>query len=67
MKVVYLLSALLLLSHAKGLFLVDGSESEHYDKQFHSPGVAIVGAGIGGAFTAYNLRDLLNQSVDLHV
>ncbi|KAL0040815.1 hypothetical protein WJX79_006365 [Trebouxia sp. C0005] len=31
------------------------------------PKVAIVGAGIGGAFTAYNLRQLLNSTVELHV
>lgn len=29
--------------------------------------VAIIGAGIGGAFTAYNLRQLLNDSVNVHV
>ncbi|DBB04108.1 hypothetical protein WJX77_009419 [Trebouxia sp. C0004] len=31
------------------------------------PKVAIIGAGIGGAFTAYNLRQLLNSTVELHV
>ncbi len=39
-------------------------------KRQHSevhPKVAIIGAGIGGAFTAYNLRQLLNSTVELHV
>lgn len=31
------------------------------------PKVAIIGAGIGGAFTAHNLRQLLNSTVDLHM
>ncbi|KAL3154565.1 hypothetical protein ABBQ32_014022 [Trebouxia sp. C0010 RCD-2024] len=31
------------------------------------PKVAIIGGGIGGSFTAYNLRRLLNESIELHV
>lgn len=38
----------------------------HTEKQNHCK-VAIIGAGIGGAFTAHNLRQLLNDSVDIHV
>ena len=31
------------------------------------PSIAIIGAGIGGTFTAYNLRQLLNNSAELHM
>lgn len=67
MKLVCLVSAFLLLWQAKGLTSDVGRLSGQYDKQHRSPGVAIVGAGIGGTFIAHHLRGLLNQSVDLHV
>lgn len=35
--------------------------------QADQPSIAIVGAGIGGSFTAYNLRQLLNESAELHM
>lgn len=41
-------------------------QSPHGRKEEHS-NVAIVGAGIGGAFTAFNLRQLLNDTVNIHV
>lgn len=40
------------------------AERQHVEAQ---PKVAIIGAGIGGAFTAYNLRQLLNSTAELHV
>lgn len=45
------------------------TQREHgQTQQSHSqPKIAIVGAGIGGAFTAYNLRQLFNDSVELHM
>lgn len=36
-------------------------------EQAEQPRIAIIGAGIGGSFTAYNLRQLLNDSIELHV
>ena len=42
-------------------------EGSHIQTQNNIPKVAIVGAGIGGSFTAYNLRQLLNESAELHV
>ena len=38
------------------------SEQRHVQSK-----IAIVGAGFGGAFTAYNLRKLLNDTAELHV
>lgn len=35
--------------------------------QKQNANVAIVGAGVGGAFTAFNLRQLLNDTVNIHV
>ena len=44
------------------------SQREHGQTQQSQsyPKVAIVGAGVGGAFTAFNLRQLFNDSVELH-
>ena len=42
-----------------------GRAERHYAEV--QPKVAIIGAGIGGAFTAYNLRQLLNSTVEIHV
>lgn len=39
----------------------------HGQKPPQASNVAIIGAGIGGAFTAYNLRQLLNDSVNIHM
>lgn len=36
-------------------------------EQVDRPSIAIIGAGIGGCFSAYNLRQLLNDSVELHM
>lgn len=36
-------------------------------EQADQPSIAIIGAGIGGCFSAYNLRQLLNDSVELHM
>lgn len=36
-------------------------------RQADQPSIAIIGAGIGGSFTAYNLRQLLNNSAELHM
>ena len=40
------------------------AERQHAEVQHK---IAIIGAGMGGAFTAYNLRQLLNSTVKLHV
>ena len=37
------------------------------DHDHHKPTVGIIGAGIGGAFTAHNLRRLLNDTVNVHM
>ena len=47
--------------------LAELPEGSHIQTVANIPKVAIVGAGIGGSFTAYNLRQLLNESAELHV
>ena len=60
-------SALLLPAHGVlgDAGLNSGQHSGH--GTLHQPKVAIIGAGIGGAFAAYNLRQLLNDSVEVHM
>ena len=43
------------------------SELSNRQEQADRPSIAIIGAGIGGCFSAYNLRQLLNDSVELHM
>ena len=67
MKAVYLCSVVLLLFPAEGLPADVEHLSDQYDKQQRGPSVAIVGAGVGGAFTASHLQDLLHESMDLQM
>ena len=59
--------AFLLRSQGVVAELVAPPERFNRQKQADQPKVAIVGAGIGGSFTAYNLRKLLNDSIELHM
>ena len=43
------------------------SKANPQQRADRSSNIAIIGAGIGGAFTAYHLRELLNQSVNIQV
>ncbi len=63
--VVFLVVATLLVQAQSALEVTAGRAGrQNVETQ---PKVAIIGAGIGGAFTAYNLRQLLNNTVELHV
>lgn len=59
---IFLTLALLLGSPGSLADLDPNSEQLHDQSQ-----IAIIGAGFGGAFTAYNLRKLLNDTAELHV
>ena len=63
--VVFLVVATLLVQAQSALEVTAGRAGrQNVEAQ---PKVAIIGAGIGGAFTAYNLRQLMNNTVELHV
>lgn len=47
--------------------LHDFPKLSNRQEQADQPSIAIIGAGIGGCFSAYNLRQLLNDSVELHM
>ena len=46
--------------------IVFASSSERQVPENH-PKIAIIGAGIGGAFVAFDLRRLLNDTAELHM
>ena len=47
--------------------LAEIPEVSNWQRQADQPSIAIIGAGIGGSFAAYNLRQLLNDSAELHM
>ena len=66
LNLVVILVATLLVQAQSAPQQSDAGRAERHHAEVQ-PKVAIIGAGIGGAFTAYNLRQLLNSTVELHM
>lgn len=61
--------ALAFLLRSQGVLaeLHDLAELSNRQRQADQPSIAIIGSGIGGSFTAYHLRQLFNDSAELHM